>query len=166
MDRLQHELRAHVPGCVDDGARLFRRADLRRRRPPNASEWEASCPWTRSTMRRYMTLAADCACRARKVTTKDHLRNEHLRDEGVRLQPDGFKQPRPPYLIDGVSPRSSLPRPTRRHTGAIEARHAGHVAEQCESSLPFEGMRSSTSRRGGPPFRHSLLSLLGAEVGT
>jgi crotonobetainyl-CoA:carnitine CoA-transferase CaiB-like acyl-CoA transferase len=159
-------------------ADLFDDADLASfgGRTKRRAEWEGILhAWTtQHDCDEIMTLAAELRVPCTQVYDgKTIFKNEHLRERGVFVDnPDGFKQPRPPYLIDGVSPRKFTPAPKLgEHTGAIEARprplHKGQAVlpNSAEIKLPFEGMRilDITSWWAGPSSTH-FFALLGAEV--
>ena len=98
------------------------------------------------------------------------FKNEHLHARGVFVDnPDGFIQPRPPYLVNGAPARPFAAAPKLgEHTGAIEPRPrvvASPDDRTVTRKLPFEGMRilDITSWWAGPSSTH-FFALLGAEV--
>ena len=93
------------------------------------TEWESIvCEWTtQHDCAEIMKLAAELRVPCTQVCDGESIfSNEHLAARGVFVDnPAGFKQPRPPYLIDGAPARSFSPAPTLgEHTGRIEAREA------------------------------------------
>jgi crotonobetainyl-CoA:carnitine CoA-transferase CaiB-like acyl-CoA transferase len=103
-------------------ADLFDDADLASfgGRTKRRAEWEAILhAWTtQHDCDEIMKLAAELRVPCTQVYDgKTIFRNEHLRERGVFVDnPDGFKQPRPPYLIDGASPSEVHSRAQARRT--------------------------------------------------
>jgi len=147
------------------------------------TEWEAILhAWTtQHDCAEIMTLAAELRVPCTQVYDGQSIfKNEHLRERGVFVDnPDGFRQPRPPYLVDGTSPRPFTAAPKLgEHMGSIEARprsavvpsDAADVARSVQaapSPLPFEGMRilDITSWWAGPSSTH-FFALLAPRCGT
>ena len=142
-------------------------------RTKRRAEWEAILhAWTtQHDCADIMSQAAELRVPCTQVYDGQTIfKNDHLRERGVFVDnPDGFLQPRPPYLVGGASPRPFAAAPKLgEHTGAIEARPRS-TASPHESArrpkLPFEGMRilDITSWWAGPASTH-FFALLGAEV--
>ena len=138
------------------------------------AEWEEILhAWTtQHDCAEIMALAAELRVPCTQVYDgKSIFKNEHLRERNVFVDnPDGFKQPRPPYLIGGAAPRPFTAAPKLgEHTGTIEARPRADVvgapSTNDKSNLPFAGMRilDITSWWAGPSSTH-FYALLGAEV--
>ena len=136
------------------------------------AEWESILhAWTtQHDCAEIMTLAAELRVPCTQVYDgKTIFGNDHLRERGVFVEnPDGFLQPRPPYLVNGAPARPFRPAPKLgEHTGTIEARARKPIAPATvtPTTLPFEGLRvlDITSWWAGPSSTH-FLALLGAEV--
>jgi crotonobetainyl-CoA:carnitine CoA-transferase CaiB-like acyl-CoA transferase len=108
------------------------------------------------------------------------LEHEHLVARGAWVDnPGGFRQPRPPYLVDGESPRPIRPAPRLgEHTAALAeppqrpaptapapGSWAGGGPSTDATALPFAGLRvlDLTSWWAGPSGT-GLFAALGAEV--
>lgn len=95
------------------------------------------------------------------------LDNEQLAERDVFVpNPDGFLQPRSPYLVNGEPVRRFDPAPTLGEgSGRIGAGPAPHRTPAPEPALPFAGVRilDFTSWWAGPSAT-SVFAMLGAEV--
>jgi crotonobetainyl-CoA:carnitine CoA-transferase CaiB-like acyl-CoA transferase len=135
-------------------------------------EWEAILhEWTtQHDCAEIMTLAAELRVPCTQVYDgRTIFSNEHLRERRVFVDnPDGFRQPRVPYLLNDATVRPFTAAPKLgEHTGTIEARPRRAAAPTASSAgrLPFDGMRvlDITSWWAGPASTH-YFALLGAEV--
>jgi crotonobetainyl-CoA:carnitine CoA-transferase CaiB-like acyl-CoA transferase len=140
-------------------------------RMAHLDEWnEIQHAWLREhTVEEVLAKAAELRVAAAQVNDGETiLTNEHLVAREVFVDnPAGFKQPRPPYLIDGE--RRPLPKPAPalgEADGALGGRTRVEPTSPGDAGkLPFEGLRvlDLTSWWAGPSGT-AVLAALGAEV--
>jgi crotonobetainyl-CoA:carnitine CoA-transferase CaiB-like acyl-CoA transferase len=133
-------------------------------------EWSAIVrAWTsQHTVADILERAAELRIPATEVYSGETvLGNEQLVNrEAFIANPDGFLQPRPPYLVNGSAARRLVPAPTLGEgNGRIAAGPFVPLSPVPDDALPFAGVRilDFTSWWAGPSAT-SVFAMLGAEV--